>query len=119
MSINASYMGFTVSTDNVECIAELSVTDVTMYKDLVGELPDGKWLFFNRLKVMDHLQGQGFGTACLKATLDYCDEMGYNILCELNPYGILDFDNLKRFYAKHDFVDTEYESVMVYIANKR
>lgn len=119
MKISENCMGFTVSTDNVECIAELSVTDITMYTDLVGELPEGKWYFFNRLKARDHLQGQGFGTACLKATIDYCDKMGYNILCQVNPYGILDFDNLKRFYAKHGFVDTDCEDAMVYIANKR
>jgi len=69
--------------------------------------------FFNRLVVHKSLRGKGIGTALMKKVVNFCKSNNISLINGMNPYGDLDFEQLKRFYLKHGFIETHQEDTLV------
>ena len=71
-------------------------------------------MYFNRLYVSPKLRGKGLSHYLLDRAMKAVDEMGKGVLCEINPYGPLNYDQLVSLYKRHGFdhvVDPEYTDV--------
>ena len=69
--------------------------------------------FFNRLVVHKNLRGKGLGTALIKKIVDFCKSNNISLINGMNPYGDLDFDQLKQFYLNHGFIETHQEDTVI------
>ena len=68
-------------------------------------LEPGNWFWFSRIKAKK--EGQGVGTRLMTELVALCDEHRVDVFCQLNPYGQLDYEQLRAFYRKFGFVDVE------------
>ena len=66
-------------------------------------LEPGNWFWFSRIKVKR--EGQGVGTRLMTELVALCDERQVDVFCQLNPYGQLDYEQLRAFYRKFGFAD--------------
>lgn len=69
--------------------------------------------FFNRLIVHRNLRGKGLGAALINKVVDFCKENYISLINGMNPYGDLDMEQLKQFYIKHGFVETDEEGILI------
>lgn len=73
----------------------------------ISKLPDDTW-YFNRIFVPVEYRGQGIATDLMKELIKLADESKITICCDINPYGDLNFDQLKVFYKKFGFVEDDF-----------
>lgn len=88
-----------------KAICQVSETVATVY----GFQPDCKLLYFNRLKVEQKFRGQGLATKMLKRMVELADTIKATIICDINPYGDLNYDQLYKLYKKFGFEDYQFE----------
>jgi GNAT superfamily N-acetyltransferase len=69
--------------------------------------------FFNRIIVHKNLRGKGLGTQLVKKVVDFCRSNNISLINGLNPYGDLDFDQLKKFYLDNGFIETYQEDTVI------
>lgn len=71
--------------------------------DLVGSSEvtkiNSKQGFYSRLFVKDVYRGKGYGRKLWDLTQEELDKLGMDLMIEINPYGNLDYDQLKKFYS--------------------
>lgn len=63
--------------------------------------------YFNRLIVPQPLRGKGVATLLMKKLIEILDIEKIILICEVNPYGDLNEEQLFKFYKKYGFVDDE------------
>lgn len=108
MRCNVNEFGITISeTDGLHlAVAEASIVSMD---------PSGRpVLYFNRINVPKGMTQKGLGTAMLKKLLDTVKSNNWALICEVNPYGDLNRDQLIKWYVKHGFVmvrDEEHEEL--------
>lgn len=61
--------------------------------------------YFNRILVQPRFRGKGYGSKLLEKLLKEFNKNGYKLICEINPYGPLDYEQLKSWYKRHSFVE--------------
>ena len=90
-------------------VAELSWLLVT------GGLPESEktWYFFNRIRVPDAEQGKGYGNALMDMVVAWADENQVYIYNQINPYGRLDLQALRKFYSKYKFESYKTDHEMI------
>lgn len=74
----------------------------TAESSLVGE--DNTY-YFNRILVQPRFRGKGYGSKLLEKLLKEFNKKGYKLICEINPYGPLNYEQLKSWYKRHGFVE--------------
>lgn len=62
-----------------------------------------KEMYFNRLYVDPKFRNRGFGTKLLKKVLEAIKERHLVLRLDINPYGDMDYDQLKQWYEKYGF----------------
>lgn len=87
---NVGYGSCTITTDN-----RLGCIDIST-------MEDGCW-YVNRLYVQPSYRNQGFATSMMRELISVADSQAKDILIEINPYGDLNYDQLKSFYMKFGF----------------
>lgn len=88
-----------------------------IYPDIYGFKPEDKVFYFNRIKVEPKYEGQGLGAEMMKRMVEICDQQGIIVVCDVNPYGSLDHDQLVKWYKSYDFKDyshKEYQGLVRY-----
>ena len=80
----------------------------------ISKLPatDGVW-YFNRLIVPKQFRNLGYAKKLLTKLVSVCKEKKINLMCDINPYGDLDFNQLHKLYSSFGFVDVEGEGYMM------
>ena len=63
--------------------------------------------YFNRINVPKELRNKGIGTKLLKRLIKNIKNEKATLICDINPYGDLDFEKLKKWYMKHGFEENE------------
>lgn len=91
---DAGFGSYSITTDN-----RLGCIDISSIDD--------KCWYVNRLYVQPKYRNQGFATAMMKELTSEADAQGKDILIEINPYGDLDYDQLKAFYLKFGFIQID------------
>ena len=61
--------------------------------------------YFNRLFAHPSLRGKGIASKLVDTVIQWAHENDHDIICDINPYGDLNFEQLKKFYIKHGFKD--------------
>jgi GNAT superfamily N-acetyltransferase len=112
ISSNQSFT-FYIKHDGRLSIAELTFDDYVYLNALAthGIRPPGRLLYFNRLKAMP--EGIGLGTHLMNRLEEVCDRESYTVWCDLNPYGSLDYEQLKTFYTKFGFIEFGLEGALI------
>jgi hypothetical protein len=80
-------------------IAELSIIPDNSLVDNM----DGTWFYFNRLNVPLEFRNQGIASQMVDIITGICDKNKYNIWLDINPYGEMNYFQLKIFYIKNGF----------------
>lgn len=93
-SLKDGYVKFYIIDERGRSASEMSAIDDTIW-------------FYNRLIVNRDMRDRGYGSILLSKTVEFCKVNNLNLLCGVNPYGDLDFDQLRDFYIKHGFQETE------------
>lgn len=94
-NISKENMCFRCCIDDVKlAVAELSI------------LPDNTW-YFNRLNVPPEYRNKGIATKLMLMLIDAAAKYKITICCDINPYGDLNYDQLKKFYKKFGFVEDD------------
>lgn len=79
---------------------------------VIEKFHDDIW-HFNRLYIHKNLRGRGIGTALVNKTAAFCNENKVTLINVLNPYGDLQYEQLKHFYLKNGFSVGPIEGVLV------
>ena len=74
--------------------------------------------YFNRLYVNPKYRKNNYGTRLLNTLLDYIDSKNSVLCLDINPYGEMTYDQLKSFYMKNGFKETD-EYRLLYKAGGR
>ena len=96
--MNVQILG-TVSNGYAAFRLQSSIAEISL-------LENNTWMF-NRLLVPSKFRGQGYGTLLLKSVVKFCHENNLSLLCPINPYGDLNYEQLFNFYTRHGFVPLE------------
>lgn len=88
----------------------ITVTIKTADNQMAGaaetSIMEGKDTFyFNRIIIQPKFRGKGYGSILLDKLLSEFNSKGYNLICEVNPYGPLNDEQLRDWYKRHGFVD--------------
>jgi len=70
--------------------------------------------YFNRIIVPKQLRNKGIGTLLLKELLKVFKEKKLKLICEINPYGDLNYKQLEKWYVKNGFVLNKKENYLIY-----
>ena len=90
--------------DNLFCVSSASID---IYNNNV-------W-WFTRLFVSQEMRSKGVGTALVKKVVEFCKTNNISLINSMNPYGDLDFKQLKEFYIKNGFVETPEEGTLMLV----
>lgn len=63
--------------------------------------------YFNRLYVNPKYRKNSYGKRLLNTLLDYIDSINAVLYLDINPYGEMTYDQLKVFYMKYGFKETD------------
>jgi GNAT superfamily N-acetyltransferase len=79
-----------------------------MEESLVNDIYEIKsknqtWYYFNRLNVPEKIRNRGIATELMNELVDWADLEEINILLDINPYGDMSYNDLKKFYKKFGF----------------
>lgn len=74
--------------------------------------------YFNRLFVNEKYRKNNYGTRILNTLLDYIDSIDAVLCLDINPYGEMTYEQLKAFYMKYGFKETD-EYRLLYKAGGR
>lgn len=77
----------------------------------------GKDWYFNRILVSNRLRGNGIASKILNELLKFMRNNKYNLLCEINPYGDLSYNQLKDWYIRHGFKELN-NNLLIYKGDK-
>lgn len=77
---------------------------------VTGDVHD--W-YFNRILVSNRLRGKGIASKILDELLRFMKNNKYNLLCEINPYGDLSYNQLKDWYIRHGFEEMS-KNLLIY-----
>ena len=69
--------------------------------------------YFNRLFLHRQLRNRGIGTALIRKVVAFCKENGITLFTGINPYGDLNYEQLKQFYLKNGFSVGTREDMLV------
>lgn len=98
-----------IKIGNSLAVVDASIIDLHIRPD--GS--EGKIGYFNRINVPKQDRSNGIGTELLKSLLNECREQNIALICEINPYGDLTYEQLDTWYRKYGFKG--YEGVLWYI----
>lgn len=87
---------------------DLSKVDAKLF----GISGDNVW-FFNRLFVPSQIRDKGVATKLMQELVKVLDEQKIILICEVNPYGDLNEEQLKKLYTRYGFKNTN-EGYMIY-----
>ena len=59
------------------------------------------------------LRGKGYGSMLLDKVVSFCKSNNIYLECWINPYGDMNMHQLKDFYIRHGFIETNYEGLVV------
>lgn len=99
--------------DNPEHIAILNITDRSLASAEVSKFNDEVW-YFNRIIVPPAIRNRGIAKKLMEQLIKVLDKRKITLVCDINPYGDLDFDQLKVFYKKYGFVDHDVHHLIRY-----
>ncbi len=80
--------------------------------DIYGVSGDNVW-YFNRLFVPNQIRSKGVANKLLTELVKTLKDTGITLICEINPYGDLNEENLKELYLKFGFKETS-EGYLIY-----
>jgi GNAT superfamily N-acetyltransferase len=83
-----------------------------------SHMPGEDMFYFNRLYVNPKYRKNNYGTRLLNTLLDYIDSINGVLCLDINPYGEMTYDQLKAFYMKYGFKETD-EYRLLYKAGGR
>lgn len=63
--------------------------------------------YFNRLYVNPKYRRNNYGKRLLNTLLNYIDSINSALCLDINPYGEMTYEQLKVFYMKHGFKETD------------
>jgi len=91
---------------------KLGVAEVTIVESEYNELYDDDCLcaklgYFSRINVPQEYRRVGIGNSLLKAIINEAKELGISLVCEINPYGEMTYEQLKEWYMKNGFMQCE------------
>jgi predicted GNAT family N-acyltransferase len=85
----------------------VAVADLNlMPKGMLDESEAETW-WIARINVPAEYRTQGHGSELLRQVLEDADCEHIRLVLEINPYGGLDYDELKSWYERHGFVQLE------------
>lgn len=90
MIYDLGYGSYTITTEDRSGCLDISSID------------DDCW-YLNRLYVQPKQRNKGLATSMMKELISLADLKSKDILLEINPYGDLNYDQLKIFYEKFGF----------------
>jgi len=93
--------GITVRVQGKRAVAELTQLTSSPLTGQDAHLPEGHWLWFNRL--INQSGEPGLGGRLLDRLLEYCQEAGYSIFNTVNAYDHTKQHSLERWYMKKGF----------------
>ena len=82
-----------------------AVADVSEFIGDDGIEPD-VWII-NRINVPAKHRGLGYGQELLRQILEDADFEGVTLRLEINPYGDLNYHQLREWYERHGFIEME------------
>lgn len=82
-------------------IAVLDASNISEYADIYN-LRGNVW-YFNRINVPKQLRNSGLATKMMKELVTIMKQEKIIMICDVNPYGDLNEKQLKRFYEKFGF----------------
>lgn len=98
--------GFSVSfmVRGEKCF-DLGILDISRFGvEIEGATNEDVW-YFNRINVSYDMRGKGVGRELMNSMIEYVKERKISLVCEINPYGEMDYNQLKRFYMSCGFED--------------
>ena len=112
MSVIKLYQINIIETDNNITIAiQLDVIYVALAE--VSMVTSESW-YFNRLSVPVKFRNQGIATQLMRKLIQVLDKNKITLICDINPYGDLDFNQLNKFYKQYGFVEHEEHHLIRY-----
>ena len=103
-SIESQCIHFYIKENDWVSSAEISVIDEHTWD-------------FNRLIVHRTMRGKGYASMLVDKVVEFCQENKLDLQCGINPYGDMDFKQLKDFYIRHGFQETEHEGLLIFKIN--
>lgn len=89
-----------IIVDGKRCAAEISKLN---FNDNI--------YYFNRLIVHQSLRNKGIASALMNKLIEVLDCNKITLICDINPYGDLDLNQLITFYGKYGFIkNPEYDN---------
>lgn len=59
--------------------------------------------YFNRLFVTPRARNHGLAKKMMSRLIEELDDLKWNLVCEINPYGDLNYEQLEKFYFSYGF----------------
>ena len=87
--------------------AEASVYNGIEDYDMV-ECPNGITYYFSRLYVNPRYRGNGLGRKLYDDLCSILDRKSATLIIDINPYGDLDYNQLKSFYMSNGAIENEF-----------
>lgn len=103
-----------LSTVDYSCL-EISKFDDKNFKDYLLQLgvPEHNNIYwFNRIKVRQ--EGIGIGKLLMQKLCNLLDSLNIMLVCQINPYGKRNLEDLKRFYINSGFILIATEESLCY-----
>ncbi len=103
-----------LSTNDYSCL-EISKFEDKNFKDYLLHLgvPEHNNLYwFNRIKVRQ--EGIGTGKLLMQKLCNLLDSLNIMLVCQINPYGKRNLEDLKRFYINSGFILISTEESLCY-----
>jgi GNAT superfamily N-acetyltransferase len=97
------------TTNSNDCIIIQIKEDDKMFPIGIAEasLMSNDMYYFNRLYVNQKYRRKNYGTKLLNTMLDYIDSIKGRLYLDINPYGDMNYEQLKLFYMRYGFKETD------------
>jgi len=99
---------------NIE-ISRIDDLPIDLYR-ILSALSDSELFYFNRIRAFP--EGEGIGTELMEELVKILDKQDIALYCELNPYGLLDYKALEKFYKKYGFEEFGVDGALIRLPRK-
>lgn len=98
-----------INVIDTECYISVSIIAEQNYRceAEVSQLDNIYW-YFNRLIIPPHCRSKSYAKQLMQKLIEVLDKNNITLLCDINPYGDLTYEQLDGLYKSYGFVDVDY-----------